>query len=181
MPRREVAAKRYAEAIFNIAQSDNTFDQWRTDLAAIRALYAETTVAEFLQSTKVEEPRKFGIIDQALADSSAKARSFAKVLVRKQRVRIVDQIEDAFTELFNAQQGITVARVTTAVPLDDAGRAAIESAIRRRTSANQVQLEEVVDRDILGGAVVRIGDRIIDGSLRTRLTGLKRSIAGSIG
>ena len=181
MPRIEVAAKRYAEAIFAIARDEGALERWQTDLDALAALVAEATVAEFLLSSKVDEARKFAVIDQALAGSDAKMVSLAKLLVRKQRVGISDQIAEAFREMCNEERGLAIASVTTAVALNDEGRNAVVTAIQRLTDATEVQLAESVDRTILGGAIVRIGDHIIDGSVRTRLSGLRRNIAGSIG
>lgn len=181
MPRIEVAAKRYAQAIFEIARDEGALERWQTDLDALTALVAEATVAEFLLSSKVGEAQKFAVLDQALAGSDVKMVSLAKLLVRKQRIGISDQIAEAFREMWNKERGLAIATVTTAVPLNDEGRNAVVTAIRRLTDASEVQLAESVDREILGGAIVRIGDHIIDGSVRTRLSGLRRNIAGSMG
>ncbi len=181
MPRIEVAAKRYAQAIFEIARDEGALERWQANLDTLAALVADATVAEFLQSSKVEEARKFAVLDQALAGSDAKMGSLAKLLVRKQRIGISDQIAEAFREMWNEERGLAIATVTTAVALNDEGRSAVVSAIQRLTDASEVQLAESVDRAILGGAIVRIGDHIIDGSVRTRLSGLRRNIAGSIG
>lgn len=181
MPRTEVAAKRYAQAIFEIARAERTLERWQADLDTLAALMTDATVAEFLLSSKVGEARKFAVLDQALAASDTKMRSLAKLLVRKYRIGMSDQIAEAYREMSNDERGLAVATVTTAVALNDEGRAAVVAAIQRLTAANEVQLEESVDREILGGAIVRIGDHIIDGSVRTRLSGLRRNIAGSIG
>lgn len=179
MPGREAAANRYAQAVFAIARDDNAFDRWQADLATLRALAADPTAAAFLRSTKTDEASKFQLLERVLTGAGPKALSFAKLLVRKHRTDIAGQIADAFDEMVNAERGAAVARVTTAVQLTDDGRSAIVAAIRRTTGATEVRLEEVVNRDILGGAIVQIGDHIIDGSVRTRLSGLRRSIAGS--
>ena len=70
--------------------------------------------------------------------------------------------------------------MTTAQPLDGAARASVVDAVRRATGATEVQLSEQTDRTILGGAIIQIGDHIVDGSVRARLAGLRRNIAGSI-
>ena len=180
MARREVAAKRYAQAIFAIARDANTLDRWYTDLETLAGLVAEPTVGEFLRSTKIAEAQKSAILDQALRDLDPNVSRLAKLLVRKRRIGIVDQILAAYNELLNTTRGIAVARVTTAVALTDDGRRAVETAVQRASGATEVQLEERVDREILGGAIIQLGDHIVDGSLRTRLAGLKRSLAGSM-
>ena len=177
MPVRDVAAKRYAQAVFAIARDEDALERWQADLASLAALMAEPTVAQFLQSSKMEAGRKFEVLEQALPNADAKAVSLAKLLVRKGRTRIAGEIALAFDELCNAARGVAVARVTTATPLTDQGRATIVDAIRRSTGAGEVRLEEAVNQEILGGALVQIGDRVVDGSVRTRLAALKRSIA----
>jgi F-type H+-transporting ATPase subunit delta len=180
VPRRDIAAKRYAQAILAIADDEGTLDRWQADLATLHALTAEPTVRAFLRSAKVEQSRKHTTLEQGLAGVDPKVISLAKLLVRKNRIDIVDQIAEVFGELLNTERGIVLSRVTTAVPLTDQGRSAVVQSIQRVTGATEVQLDEVVDRNILGGAVVQIGDHIVDGSVRSRLSGLRRTIAGSI-
>lgn len=176
-----VAAKRYAQAAFAIASAEGTTDAWQTALEGLAALVADATVGAYLQTSKVEEPAKFATLDQALANVEPKARSLAKLLVRKRRIGLAEDVATAFGALVDGDRGVARARVTTATALSDGGRQSIVAAVRRSAGATDVELDEQVDREILGGAVVQIGDHIIDGSVRTRLRGLRRSIAGSIG
>lgn len=181
MPGSEVAAKRYAQAAFAIASADGALDAWQQALDGLAALVADPTVGAYLQTTKVEESTKFATLDQGLANLDPKARSLAKLLVRKRRIGLASEITAAFGVLVDAERGVARARVTTATALNEAGRQSVVDAVQRETGATDVELEEQIDREILGGAVVQVGDRIIDGSVRTRLSGLRRSIAGGIG
>ncbi|MEE8632948.1 MAG: F0F1 ATP synthase subunit delta, partial [Methyloceanibacter sp.] len=110
MPRRDAAAKRYAQAILAIAEDEGTLDRWAADLAMLHTLTAEPTVGEFLRSTKVEEARKHDILDQGMTGADPKAVSLAKLLVRKNRIGIVDQIAESFGELLNVERGIAIGR-----------------------------------------------------------------------
>ena len=180
MAQRDPAARRYADAVFGIAADSGdaaAFDRWLSDLDDIAQLFAEATVRGFLVSTRVTQSQKEDVLDQALPDVQDSARTLAKLLVRKRRVALADQIGDAFRARLNTQRGIADATVTTAVALTDDARAAVEDAVRRYTNADTVALSEQVDPEIIGGAVVQIGDRIIDGSVRTRLATLRRSLA----
>jgi F-type H+-transporting ATPase subunit delta len=163
-----------------MAREQNAVDAWVADLGSLRDLVLEPTVAQYLQSANVDEAAKFQIIDQGLEGAASAVRNLAKLLTRKRRTAIADQVVDAFEEMVNAERGIALATVTTAQALDDAGRQAVMAAVRSATGASNVNLTEQVDREILGGAIIRMGDHIIDGSVRTRLGGLKRNIAGSI-
>lgn len=180
MPRTDPAAKRYAQALFAMARDQNALDTWQAPLEDLRTLFADPTAHAFLQSSGTAEARKFAVIDEALPDAPAPVRNLAKLLVRKRRVALAPQVADAFLTMVDAERNVAVATVTTAQPLDDAGRSAVTAAVRRATGATDVRLAEQVDAAILGGAIIQIGDHLLDGSVRTRLHGLRRSIAGSI-
>lgn len=180
MPAREVAAKRYAQAVFALARDANTFDPWRADLAIIAELFADPTVAGYLAASKVPEEQKFTLLQRALPEVQPLALNLARLLVRKRRVALAPGIAEAFGAQLNTERGVAVAQVTTAVPLSEGARAAIIEAIRRGFGATSVDLQESVTRDILGGAVIRVGDHLIDGSVATRLQDLRRSIAGNV-
>ena len=171
------AARRYADAVFGIAHDTASHDRWLSDLDDIAALFNEPTVYGFLVSTRVPQVEKEQVLDNALPDLQANARNFAKLLVRKRRANLAPQIIEAFRERLNSVRGIAEANVTTAVPLSDEARTAVAEAVRRYTNADTVTLYETVDQQIIGGAVVKIGDRIIDGSVRTRLSSMRRSLA----
>ncbi len=171
------AARRYADAVFGIAHDTASHDRWLSDLDDIAALFSEPTVYGFLVSTRVPQSDKEQVLDNALTDVQSNAANFAKLLVRKRRANLATQIIEAFRERLNSVRNVAEANVTTAVPLSEEARTAVAEAVRRYTNADTVTLYETVDQQIIGGAVVKIGDRIIDGSVRTRLSTMRRSLA----
>lgn len=180
-----VVAKRYAEAIFAIArdasaQDPGAWERWATDLDTVAALFSEPTIAIFLQDTNLPEARRFEILDPGLTEVSPAARDLAHLLVRKRRVAIAADLTVAYRDALNRERGIVRAAVTTAVELSDPGRQALAAALQQSSGARAIEVDASVDREILGGAIIRVGDHILDGSVRTRLRGLRRSIAGSI-
>ncbi len=175
-----MAATRYARAVLDLAQADNALDRWQADLATLQALVAEPSVGAYLASTRVPEAEKAALLHQALAGAHPQTLNLARLLVRKHRTALVPDLVAAFQDLVDGVRAVVRAQITTAVPLTDDGRTAIRQAVQRRTGASAVDLQEQVDRDLLGGAVIRIGDHLIDGSVRTRLRGLRRSIAGTV-
>ena len=177
MPQSDPAARRYADAVFGIAHDTASHDRWLDDLGDIAQLFNEPTVYSFLISTRVSQDDKEQVLDNALPDLQSNARNFAKLLVRKRRANLASPIVDAFRERLNSVRGIAEANVTTAVPLSDDARRAVAEAVQRYTNADTVTLYERVDSDIIGGAIVQIGDRIIDGSVRTQLSSMRRSLA----
>ena len=176
----EVAAGRYAQAAFAIAQAEGTQDRWQEALQALRALMAEPVVAEYMRTTRVAAAAKTAMLEEALGGQEPKALNLVKLLLRKRRIGVADQVAEAFEALLNAERGVALVSVTTATPLSAAGRESIIRAVRAGSAAREVRLEEHVERAILGGAIVRIGDHLVDGSVRTRLRGLRRSIAGGM-
>ena len=179
MARRDPAAKRYAQAVFAIARDQDAFDRWRADLATLAALFAEPSVRAFLASASYPWEGKADALERGMDGAHPHALSLAKLLVRKGRVSIAPEIAEAFAALVDAARHVVVARVTTAVPLTDAARETLTDTLRRRTAAQEVRLEEAVVREILGGAILQVGDHVVDGSLRTRLQNLRRSLQES--
>ena len=171
------AARRYADAVFGIAHDTASHDRWLADLDDIAALFGEPTVYGFLVSTRVSQVDKEEVLDNALPDVQRQAANFAKLLVSKRRANLAPQIVEAFREQLNRVRGIAEADVTTAVPLSEEARLAVTEAVQRYTDAETVTLTETVDQAIIGGAIVKIGDRIIDGSVRTQLSTMRRSLA----
>ncbi len=171
------AARRYADAVFGIAHDTASHDRWLADLDDIASLFSDETVYGFISSTRIAQAEKEQVLDNALPDVQPVASNFAKLLVRKRRANLAPQIIEAFRERLNSVRGIAEATVTSAVPLSDEARSAVAEAVHRYTAAQTVQLHETVDQQIIGGAVVQIGDRIIDGSVRTRLDSMRRSLA----
>lgn len=171
-------ARRYAEAAFGIARDTGTEDQWRADLDAIAELAEHPQAAPFFASGRVSEDDKRRLLERALADLSPLAMNLARILLNRGRLTLAPQIAAAYNAMLDAERGIQHALVTTAVNLSDAERQAVARRLQELTGAREVQLETRVDPSIIGGMIVRIGDRLIDGSTRTKLVELKRSLAG---
>ena len=176
--RRDVAAKRYAQAILDIAQGQGDITRWLDEVKAIADLMTHPDVAALLENRRVPRQVKYRIIDTALPDSNPLAVNFAKLLVDKGRTALAGQIWEEFQELVWQRQGIAHARVTTAISLTQEESQAISKRLEEMTS-QKVIMDTEVDPAILGGLVVRIGDRLIDGSTRSRLQALKRTLQDS--
>ncbi|HEU4760397.1 MAG TPA: F0F1 ATP synthase subunit delta [Dehalococcoidia bacterium] len=174
---RDVAAKRYAEAALLLAREEGKLEAWSDGLAAMAALAGDPQAQRLLESTRVSLADKASLVDQALRGVEPLALNLARLLLRRGRIDLAPQIAEAFQELLDDERGISHAVVTTAVPLSqDEVRAVAEKLAQ--ISGRQVIVETQVDESILGGLVARIGDRLIDGSTRSRLQALKRQMAG---
>jgi F-type H+-transporting ATPase subunit delta len=175
---RDVAAKRYAEAAHLIAREDGKEDAWAQGLAAMSALYGDPEAQAFFQNSATPPEQKRELVEKSLAGVEPPVLNMALLLLRRGRATLGPQIAEAYQELLDESRGIHHATVTTAVPLSDEDRRAVERRLKELTGG-EVVTKTQVDEDILGGLVVRIGDRLIDGSTRSRLQQLKQDLAGA--
>jgi F-type H+-transporting ATPase subunit delta len=170
----EEAAKRYAQAAFAIAVEAGTISQWRADLDDVAAVLAESAATPVLSDDKLPLQQRLQIVEQLLQVSPL-ALNLAKLLVSKGRVTAARGVAQAFEAMADDHEGIAKAQVTTAVELAPQQRAAIEEKLSA-SLGKRVQATTSVEPGLLGGIVLRIGDQLVDGSIRTRLRRLKRQL-----
>lgn len=175
---REVAATRYAEAAYLLAREEGKEDAWSAGLGAMAALFGDPQAHAFLVNTRVPAARKLEMVEKALSGADPLVLNLARLLLRRSRTALGPQIAASFQELLDAARGVSHALVTSAVELSGDDVKAVEKRLGEITGG-QVIVRTEVDDAILGGLVVRIGDRLIDGSTRSRLQALKRQLAGA--
>jgi len=176
----EVAAKRYAQAAFDIARQRDELDRWVEDLQAVADLVAQPGVVDILASSRVPFEDKERLLSSGLADVSPLALNLARLLVQKGRIALAQQVREEYQRLLDEHRGMAHAVVLTAVPLSQEEERAVGQRLRELTG-KEIVLERQVDPGIMGGLVARVGDRLIDGSTRTRLLELRRQLAGESG
>jgi F-type H+-transporting ATPase subunit delta len=171
------AGKRYAQAVFSIASEQGTIAAWRQDLEDIAQVLAESDASALLADARRPVEQRQQLVERIL-DVQPLALNLAKLLVAKGRSLEARAVADALKRLADEHEGIADAQVTSAVPLTPAEVTSLEQ--RLGTSLNaRVNVTTQVDPSIVGGLVVRVGDRIIDGSIRTRLRVLRRELVGA--
>ena len=174
---KDAAAKRYAEAAYLIARQDGTVDAWLTGLTSMSALFGDASAQAFLQDSRVPPGQKAQLAEEALAGVDPLVLNLGRLLLRRGKTALGPQIREAFQELMDNARGISHATVTSAVPLTGDDVSAITQKLTG-VSGGPVVVETRVDEGILGGLVVRIGDRLIDGSTKSKLATLKQRLAG---
>ena len=173
----EVAAKRYAQAAFDIAREKNEFDRWAQDLQAIVDFVAMPGVLDIVGSSRVPSEVKARLLDSGLAEVSPLGSNLAHLLVEKGRIGLAEQVRDEYQRLLDEHRGVAKAVVITAVPLsEDEGQAVVKRL--KELTGKEIVLEARVEPEILGGLVARVGDRLIDGSTRSQLLDLRNRLAG---
>lgn len=171
-----VSGRRHAQAVFEISLENNTLDEWQTDLEMMANVLGNPEVAALLENPKLDFGKKRQVLQSILPDVAPAAMNLACLLVAKNRLRILPGLLAEFRRLVNAYHGREEAEVITAVPIGDEERKKIETDLSA-ISGKEVMVSSRVDPDILGGLVARLGDKLIDGSIRTRLRELRRSLA----
>lgn len=169
------AAKRYTQALTEIAQESNTFDAWQRDLDTLAAIVSDEEVLNYFQSPSVQDEQKLKTADAVLADAQPEARTLLRMMIERRRLRLLPEIAELFAEEALAAKGIVMVDVTTADALDDAG----EQLVRERLKGivgKEVQLRLHTDANIIGGIVARIGDQVIDGSVQNQLRRMRATM-----
>jgi F-type H+-transporting ATPase subunit delta len=172
MAARNVAGRRYALAMIDIARADGDADAWLDAVEVLDALTAQRRYVEVLQSDGMTDEQLQSIIRRALPNVGTKQLNLFRLLRRKNRLALGPSIASFFRELLDEERGIVRATVTSAITLDDARVAAIRDQLASQTGKT-VELETAVDEALIGGLVIRVGDQLLDGSTRGRLRALR--------
>ena len=165
-------ARRYAQAAFDIALSHNALDDWQNDLDLFSQVLSDAALPASLESGRIPVDEKRRILDLGFGELAELRRNFLLLLAVRKRLSYIGQIAAEFSRLVNEHRRVSLAKVTTAVPLDEDRRELVRQWLANTTDSN-VNLDESVDESILGGVVVQIGDRRFIASLVDQLEALR--------
>ena len=169
-------ARRYAEAAFELGVEQQSLDRWLNDLRTIADYLGARQLTFILSEPNIQFDRKEQVVRDLLQDKVQKdALGLALLIVERQHVEGVKQVRDEFERLYDNYRGQAHAELTTATPLDDDLREQVKADLQRVTG-KRIILHERVDPTILGGAIARVGDTLIDGSVRRKLSLLRQQI-----
>ena len=172
------AAKRYARAVFELATEQGRVEEWARRLAAVRDVLAQPDAERVLANPSVPTARRQEAVAALLGDSAGpEGVNLGRLLVGASRLDELDGIVEEYERLADEAAGRVRAIATTAVPLAAADADKLETSLSRRLD-REVRLDTRVEPAIIGGLVLRIGDRVIDASVATRLQQLRRRLAG---
>jgi F-type H+-transporting ATPase subunit delta len=172
MARRDTAARRYAEAAFQVARESDALDRWQADLAVLDETLAVPELRALIEHPAVAFADKERILHRAVADVGAEPLNLILLMIRRGRPGAIPAMRRHFEELVRRQRGIARAEIRSALPLDKEDRAELERTLAR-LAGREVELTELVDPSLIGGIAVRIGDRLYDASVRSRLERLR--------
>ncbi len=168
-------AKRYAKSLLDLAVEQNKLEEVKDDMQLIASTArANKDLIHMLKSPVIKTDKKVAILNQIFAGKiGTMTRHFIEIIARKKRENILSDIAHSFAELHREHHGILLAEITTAVPLDIESRNKAKRFIEKLSS--KVELNEKVDPDLIGGFIIRVGDRQYDESIASRVNALKRS------
>jgi F-type H+-transporting ATPase subunit delta len=170
-------ARNYAEALLALADKANDTAGWgRTVTEVADAVSGDATLRHFLESPRVSAAQKREILEKAFQDRVPRLfLRYLQMLVTKRRQMLLPTIATEYRNLLDEQEGRVHAQVTFARPASDADREAVARGLSR-TLGKQVVPHVTVDPSIIGGVVVKVGDRVMDGSVRRRLRLLRERL-----
>jgi F-type H+-transporting ATPase subunit delta len=180
MPRPTTAARRYAEAAFELASHDGTHDRWSSDLHSAEEMIADERVARVVDNLAIPLVEREELLERLLGQRlTPPAFNLVRLLARQRRMDALPAVVAHFDRLLDQSRGIVAATVTSAAPLSPAETEAVGSRVQAMTG-KQVRLTTAVDPDLIGGLVVRVGDQWMDASVRGRLERLRdQLVAGT--
>jgi F-type H+-transporting ATPase subunit delta len=171
------ASRRYARAVFELAQQEGSIDKWSERLERVRALFGDAEIAAVLSNPTIPRDQREEVIAGARV-LDEEGTNLARLLIESGRIDEARDIADELQRLVDDAAGRVRATVTTAIELEPQDRERVARELSRRLEKD-VRVDVVVDPRILGGMKLQYGDRLVDASVATRLEQLRRRLAAS--
>ncbi|TMD23672.1 MAG: F0F1 ATP synthase subunit delta [Chloroflexi bacterium] len=176
MPRSNIA-RRYAQGVFQLAEAEHDFDGWRRELTQLDALLQDDVLRAAFANPAVTTPRRMELAQRLAPELRPETQNLLRLLIEHRRSSEMPAIRREFERMADEAAGIVNVALTTAVELDDSERKRYERALAERLGKS-VRMEYRHDPALVAGATVQIGDRLIDGSVRTQLDRLRQQLVG---
>ena len=174
----KISAKRYSQAVFEIALETGELERWQSDLARMVSVIGDADFMALLESPGVHFADKARLVSAQLEGVSPLALNLAYILVVRGRLNIIGDIAGEYQRRLDNYHGIERAEVVTAISLDDESILKLAEDLGAIVS-KKVIIKAEVNPDLLGGVVARVGGKLLDGSTRSKLAALKKDIAGA--
>ena len=174
----KLISKTYGEALFDLCQEKQSLESVETEIKAVKEAFAENAdLYKFLNHPKITKEEKVTFIERILKDRvSEDVTGFLVIIVEKGRYDEIDQIFDYFLAKVREYRNIGVAHVTSAVKLTKEQKEKLVTKLLATTKYVQFEMNYQTDTSLIGGLVVRIGDRVVDSSIKTKLKNLSKDL-----
>lgn len=170
-------ADRYALALMELGERHESLDTFENDLQTIKStLDSSKDLEDFLNHPAISVVGKKEVLEKVFKESvSQYMYNFLQVLLDRNRLFVFRTIVEHYRNLLNKKRNIVVAQVITAIDIDEDTRNRVKHKLDSLFCCN-IKIESKIDSDILAGMVIKVGDRIIDGSIKTKLDNMKKQI-----
>ena len=168
----------YGEALFELAVEEGREEELMNEVILLRELLSENPdFGKLMNHPKVLKEDKLEVLEAVFKGRvSEELVGFLHLIVSKDRYGEIDSILDYFIDEVKQVKGIGVAYVATALDLSEAKKKEVEQKLLSTTSFTRMEMHYHVDESLIGGMVIRIGDRVVDSSIRSKLSGLEREL-----
>ena len=177
MPKKAYA-RRYAQAVFELALEKKELDRWQADLQKMVGAVSDETFLAALESPKIKFDDKSRLLTARLGDVSPLALNLARLLIARSGAGMIGEIAAEYQRLLDGYHGIQAAEVITAVPIDDKDKQKLAESLAA-LMGTKITVKAAVAPAILGGIIARVGGRLLDGSTRSKLAALKRQLVSA--
>ena len=169
-------ARPYAEAVFNLAEQAGALAQWSQALAVMARVAQHPDMLTLIGDPKVSDEQRARIFLELCGEGvTPEARNFVTLLLVNNRLALLPEIRELFEQHKNDREGVVEAQISSAFPLDDAQLRSLVADLERRFS-RRVDPHVTLDRELIGGVKIVVGDTVIDGSVRGKLAGLSAAL-----
>jgi F-type H+-transporting ATPase subunit delta len=168
-------ARPYAEAAFRLAEDSQAIAAWSDALDRLAAVAISSEVAQLLGNPRVSAAQLTELLVSLSGTADATLRNFITVLVENKRVTVLPSVHEQFEVLKNEREGMLDAQIDSALPLDDSQVSGLVSDLERRFK-RKIRPQVRVDAELIGGVLVRVGDEVIDGSVRGKLASMAAAL-----
>ena len=172
---RVASARRYAQAIFELALERDELDKWQSDLGTITEALRDAELMALLENPKLHFNEKTELLNEILRGASPLAMNLVYLLITRNQLRIIDDVAADYELLADAHRGVEHAEVTTAIPLDDESERKLKQRLAAITG-REVAVHNQVEPAIMGGVVAKVGDKLLDGSTHSKLEALRKEL-----
>ena len=176
-----INAKRYAQAVFGMAQEQKELNKWQSSIRKLAGISRDEALYRKLEDQDVPFDEKTVILSDRLGELDPMLLKLISILVSKERLDMLGDIADEFQQLvdnYHGIEGVEVAEITTAIELDDDYKLVLAQRLTQMFG-KPVVLKTNIDESILGGIIIRVGDKLIDGSVSSKLEALRKDLSGS--
>ncbi len=173
---KKFSARRYAQALFAVAHEKNKTDVLLSDLEAVSQLNRDKIISDYLDNPAISFKQKESVLSGKLPGIDSEVVNLIYMLLSNGRINKLSAVIEEYRQMVDGSKGIERAEVITAVPLDDKARQNISKRLGDLLGKKIVIEPENTDPELIGGVIVKVGGKLLDGSTRSALNTLKKEI-----